>query len=118
MIIFLLDLSIKMCFINFFFNFERVHLAMKGCTCVLRGCSRTLKTPNSPPLGLGLLSIIGTDWVQIRTEKRIPMYTKTNALISERVINPLKMAFRILPVSRRKVRRRLRGSRTSAKLEV
>ena len=23
---------------------------MRGCTCALRGCSRTLKTPNSPPL--------------------------------------------------------------------
>ena len=32
---------------KFFFNFERVLLAT-------RGCSRTLKTPNSPPLRLGI----------------------------------------------------------------
>ena len=25
-------------------------LAVRGCTCALRGCSRTLKTLNSPPL--------------------------------------------------------------------
>ena len=42
-IIFLLDLSIAKCFIKVFFNFERVLLAT-------RGCSHTLKTPNSPPL--------------------------------------------------------------------
>ena len=42
-IIFLSDLSITKCFMGVFFNFERVLLAT-------RGCSRTLKTPNSPPL--------------------------------------------------------------------
>ena len=42
-IVFLLDLGITKCFMKFFFNFERVLLAT-------RGCSRTLKTPNSPPL--------------------------------------------------------------------
>ena len=42
-IIFLLDLSIIRCFMKFFFKFERVLLAT-------RGCPRTLKTPNSPPL--------------------------------------------------------------------
>ena len=41
----------------FFFNVEGVFLALKGCTCVLRGCSRTLKTPNSPPL-LGMASLL------------------------------------------------------------
>ena len=35
---------------NFSYNFEGVLLAMRGCTCVLRGCSRILKTPNSPSL--------------------------------------------------------------------
>ena len=39
-----------MCFMSFFFNFEGVLLVMRGCACVLRGCSRALKTPNSPPL--------------------------------------------------------------------
>ena len=42
-IIFVLDLSITKCFMKLFFKFERVLL-------VTRGCSRTLKTPNSPPL--------------------------------------------------------------------
>ena len=42
-IVFLLDLGITKCFMKFFFNFERVLLAT-------RGCSRTLKTSNSPPL--------------------------------------------------------------------
>ena len=46
-IIFLLDLSIIKCFMKFFFKFERVLLAT-------RGCSRTLKTPNSPPLNVGV----------------------------------------------------------------
>ena len=46
----LLDIGFKWCFVISFFCFERVHLAMRGCTCALRGCSRTLKTPNSPPL--------------------------------------------------------------------
>ena len=44
-IVFLLDLGITKCFMKFFFNFERVLLAT-------RGCSRTLKTPNSPPLAV------------------------------------------------------------------
>ena len=38
------------------FHFEGVPLAVRGCTCMLKGCSRTLKTPNSPPLGAGLLA--------------------------------------------------------------
>ena len=42
-IVFLLDLGITKCFMKFFCNFERVLLAT-------RGCSRTLKTPNSPPV--------------------------------------------------------------------
>ena len=46
----LLDIGFKWCFMTFFFCFERVLLAMRGCTFSLRGCSRTLKTPNSPPL--------------------------------------------------------------------
>ena len=46
----LLDIGFKWCFMISFFYFERVHLAIRGCTCALRGCSRTLKTPNSPPL--------------------------------------------------------------------
>ena len=44
----LLDLSITKYFMKFFFNFERVLLAK-------RGCSRTLKTHNSPPLHLMLI---------------------------------------------------------------
>ena len=32
-------------------HFEGELLAVRGRTCVPRGCSRTLKTPNSPPLG-------------------------------------------------------------------
>ena len=46
----LLDIGFKRCFTIYFFCFERVLLAMRGCTLSLRGCSRTLKTPNSPPL--------------------------------------------------------------------
>ena len=46
----LLDIGFKWCLMIFFICFERVLLAMRGCTCSLRGCSRTLKTPNSPPL--------------------------------------------------------------------
>ena len=46
-IIFLLDLSIIRCFMKFFFKFERVLLAT-------RGCPRTLKTPNSPPLPMSV----------------------------------------------------------------
>ena len=49
-IIYLLDVCLKRCFAKFSFHFEGVLLAVRGCTCVLRGCSRTLKTPNSPPL--------------------------------------------------------------------
>ena len=45
------DIGFTWCFMTFFFCFERVLLAMRGCTFSLRGCSRTLKTPNSPPLG-------------------------------------------------------------------
>ena len=44
------DIRFKWCFIIFFFCFQRVVLAMRVCTYSLRGCSRTLKTPNSPPL--------------------------------------------------------------------
>ena len=46
----LLDIGYKWCFVISFFCFERVHLAMRGCTCALRECTRTLKTPNYPPL--------------------------------------------------------------------
>ena len=46
----LLDIGFKWYFMTFFFCFERVLLAMRVCTFSLRGCSRTLKTPNSPPL--------------------------------------------------------------------
>ena len=35
--------------IKLFFNFKGVLLTMRGCTHVLRGCSSTLKTPNSLP---------------------------------------------------------------------
>ena len=52
MIVFLFNLGIIRYFITLFFNFEGMLLAMRGCTCVFRGCSRTLKTPNSPPLPL------------------------------------------------------------------
>ena len=37
-------------FHKLFLHFEGVLLAVRGCTCVLRGCSRTLKIPHSPPL--------------------------------------------------------------------
>ena len=47
---FLIDIGFKFCFVISFSYFERVHLAVRGCTCAPRGCSRTLKTPNSPPL--------------------------------------------------------------------
>ena len=53
---FLPDINISMCFISFFFNIEGVLLVMRGCACVLRGCSRTLKTPNSLPLRQAHLS--------------------------------------------------------------
>ena len=43
-----LDVSVTGCFTMSFFHFEGVLLATRGCTCVLRGCSRTLRTPNSP----------------------------------------------------------------------
>ena len=46
----LLDIGLKWCFIKFSLHFEGVFLAARGCTCTLRGCSRTLKTPNSPHL--------------------------------------------------------------------
>ena len=46
----LLDVCLKRHFIKFFFHFEGVLLAVRGCTSMFRGCSRTLKTPNSPPL--------------------------------------------------------------------
>ena len=46
----LLDICLKRCFIKFSFHFEGVLLAMRGCTSMFRGCSRTLKTPYSPPL--------------------------------------------------------------------
>ena len=48
----LLDICLKRCFIKFSFHFEGVLLAVRGCTSMFRGCSRTLKTPNSPPLSL------------------------------------------------------------------
>ena len=42
----------KYCYVfyDLFFNFEGVLSVMRGWACVLRGCSRTLKIPNSPPL--------------------------------------------------------------------
>ena len=46
----LLDIGLKQCFIKFSFHFEGVLLVVRGCTFILRGCSRTLKTLNSPPL--------------------------------------------------------------------
>ena len=42
----LLDIGFERCFMIFLFCFERMLLAMRGCTCSLRG----FKTPNSPPL--------------------------------------------------------------------
>ena len=44
----LLDIVLKRCFIKFSFHFEWVFLAVRGCNSMFRGCSRTLKTPNSP----------------------------------------------------------------------
>ena len=46
----LVDICLKRCFIKFSFYFEGVLLVVRGCTSMFRGCSRTLKTPNSPPL--------------------------------------------------------------------
>ena len=46
----LMDVGVKRYIIKFFFHFEEVLLAVRGCTSTFRGCSRTLKTPNSPPL--------------------------------------------------------------------
>ena len=46
----LLDICLKWCFIKFSFHFEGVLLAVRECTSMFRGCSRPLKTPNSPPL--------------------------------------------------------------------
>ena len=44
MIIFLFDLSIRYnVFMNFSLNFKAMLLAIRGRTCVPRGCSRTLK---------------------------------------------------------------------------
>ena len=57
----LLEIGFKGCFIKFSFHFEGVLLAVRGCTCMLRGCSRTLKTPNSPPLDV-LISPYETDY--------------------------------------------------------
>ena len=48
--IFLFDFSTTRCFMNYSTNFEGVLLEMRGYTCVLRGCSCTLKTHNYPPL--------------------------------------------------------------------
>ena len=48
--LYLICVGFKRCFIKLSFHFEGVLLAVRGCTCMLRGCSRTLKTPNSPPL--------------------------------------------------------------------
>ena len=49
----LLDTGLQWCFMDFLFRFEGVLLAVIGCTCALRGCLRTLKTPNSPPVSTG-----------------------------------------------------------------
>ena len=38
-----------MAFYEHFLLFWGVLLAVRGCICALRGCSRTLKIPNSPP---------------------------------------------------------------------
>ena len=46
----LLNLSVTWCFYKGFISFLVVLLAARGCICVLRGYSRTLKTPISPPL--------------------------------------------------------------------
>ena len=44
----------EMIFIEISCHFEGVLLAVRGCTCMFRGCSRTLKTPNSPPPGTSM----------------------------------------------------------------
>ena len=46
----LLNIYLTRCFMNFSFHFEGVLLAVRGCSFMFRGCSRTLKTPNYPPL--------------------------------------------------------------------
>ena len=46
----LLDICLKQCFTKFSFHFDGVLLAVRGCSFMFRGCSRTLKIPNSPPL--------------------------------------------------------------------
>ena len=51
--LYLMCVGFKRCFIKLSFHFEGVLLAVRGCTCMLRGCSRTLETLNSPPLGAG-----------------------------------------------------------------
>ena len=56
----LLDVCLKRHFIKFFFHFEGVLLTVRGCTSMFRGCSRTLKTPNSPPLRLAEAGEAGT----------------------------------------------------------
>ena len=55
----LLDIGLKQCFIKFSFHFEGVLLVVRGCTFMLRGCSRTLKTLNSPPLSA---ATVGARW--------------------------------------------------------
>ena len=70
----------KMCFMIFFFCFERVLLAMRGCTCSLRECSRTLKTPNSPPL-VALMDAPPLGLSHLRTAGgRIPAPQRTRKL--------------------------------------
>ena len=49
-------LLVKRHFIKFFFHFEGMLLAVRGCTSMFKGCSRTLKTPNSPPLIIALVT--------------------------------------------------------------
>ena len=50
----LLDVGLKWYLSKFQCHFEGVRLAVRGCTCMFRGCSRTLKTPNSPPPGISM----------------------------------------------------------------
>ena len=45
-----LDICLKQCFMKFSFHFEGVLLAVRGSSFMFKGYSRTLKTPNSPPL--------------------------------------------------------------------
>ena len=49
----LLDGDLNERCIKFSLYFKGAFLGIRGRTCVLKGCSRTHKTPNSPPLTAG-----------------------------------------------------------------